>query len=75
MRQQGFFVSSDVFKSYKDKNGDFKEPLENDIAGLLELYEATYLRVPGEVILDDALAFTKARLDEMSNDPFLRNDT
>nr|GEU62962.1 alpha-isocomene synthase [Tanacetum cinerariifolium] len=50
MRQQGFFVSSDVFKSYKDKNGDFKEPLENDIAGLLELYEATYLRVPGEAM-------------------------
>ncbi|GJZ32594.1 alpha-isocomene synthase [Tanacetum coccineum] len=31
MRQQGFFVSSDVFKSYKDKYGAFKEPLENDI--------------------------------------------
>ncbi|PWA44088.1 Alpha-isocomene synthase [Artemisia annua] len=73
MRQQGFFVSSDVFKSYKDKNGAFKEPLENDIAGLLELYEATYLRVPGEVILDDALSFTKARLDAISNDPLWRN--
>ncbi|PWA83975.1 Alpha-isocomene synthase [Artemisia annua] len=73
MRQQGFFVSSDVFKSYKDKNGAFKEPLENDVAGLLELYEATYLRVPGEVILDDALAFTKARLDDISNDPLWRN--
>ncbi|PWA53056.1 Terpene synthase, metal-binding domain-containing protein [Artemisia annua] len=73
MRQRGFFVSSDLFKSYKDKNGAFKEPLENNIAGLLELYEATYLRVPGEVILDDALAFTKARLDDISNDPLWRN--
>lgn len=54
-------------------NGAFKEPLENDIEGLLELYEATYLRVPGEVILDDALAFTKARLNDISNDPLWRN--
>ena len=37
------------------------------------MYEAAYLRVPGEVILDDALAFTKARLDDISNDPLWTN--
>ncbi|KAK9066882.1 hypothetical protein SSX86_014205 [Deinandra increscens subsp. villosa] len=66
MRQHGFFVSSDIFNGYKGEDGEFKEPLENDIEGLLELYEATYLRVPGEVILDDALAFTRGRLDDIS---------
>ncbi|KAM0001678.1 putative alpha-isocomene synthase [Helianthus debilis subsp. tardiflorus] len=73
MRQHGFFVSSDIFKSYKDKDGAFKEPLKSDIEGLLELYEATYLRVPGEVILDEALAFTRGRLDDISKDPSLSN--
>ncbi|MFS7973251.1 putative alpha-isocomene synthase [Helianthus anomalus] len=62
MRQHGFFVSS-----------AFKEPLESDIEGLLEFYEATYLRVPGEVILDDALAYTRGRLDDISKHPSLSN--
>nr|QYL01195.1 terpene synthase 5 [Stevia rebaudiana] len=73
MRQHGYFVSSDIFNSYKGKDGAFKEPLENDIEGLLELYEATYLRVPGEIILDDALAFTRVRLDDISKNPSLSN--
>ncbi|KAI7746587.1 hypothetical protein M8C21_005741 [Ambrosia artemisiifolia] len=73
MRQHGFFVSSDIFKSYKGKDGAFKEPLEKDVEGLLELYEATYLRVPGEVILDEALAYTRGRLDDISRDPSLSN--
>ncbi|MFS7973245.1 putative alpha-isocomene synthase [Helianthus anomalus] len=73
MRQHGFFVSSDIFKSYKEKGGAFKEPLESDIEGLLEFYEATYLRVPGEVILDDALTYTRGRLDDISKDPSLSN--
>nr|XP_043636635.1 alpha-isocomene synthase-like [Erigeron canadensis] len=71
MRQNGYFVSSDVFNSYKDKDGAFKDPLENDIQGLLDLYEAAYLRVPEEVILDDALAYTKSRLNDIANDPLI----
>ncbi|XP_076913015.1 alpha-isocomene synthase-like [Bidens hawaiensis] len=73
MRQHGFFVSSDIFNSYKGKDGTFKEPLENDIEGLLELYEATYLRVPGEIIIDDALAFARGRLEHNLKDPSLKN--
>ncbi|KAI7746588.1 hypothetical protein M8C21_005742 [Ambrosia artemisiifolia] len=73
MRQHGFFVSGDIFKRYKGKDGAFKEPLENDTESLLELYEATYLRVPGEIILDDALAYTRRRLDDISKDPSLSN--
>ncbi|KAF5764308.1 putative alpha-isocomene synthase [Helianthus annuus] len=34
MRQHGFFVSSDIFKSYKGKDGAFKDPLKNDIEAL-----------------------------------------
>ncbi|KAK1433294.1 hypothetical protein QVD17_10204 [Tagetes erecta] len=71
MRQHGFFVSSDFFNSYKGKDGGFIEPLADDIEGLLDLYEAAYLRFPGEVILDDALVFARARLDDIAKDPSL----
>nr|QIT07369.1 beta-caryophyllene synthase 2 [Atractylodes lancea] len=69
MRQQGFFVSCDVFNNYKDKDGAFKESLTKDVQGMLDLYEATYMRVSGEIILDDALVFTRTCLDDISKDP------
>ncbi|XP_071737754.1 alpha-isocomene synthase-like [Rutidosis leptorrhynchoides] len=73
MRQHGIFVSCDIFNIYKDSDGAFKESLKTDIEGLLDLYEATYLRVPGEVILDDALGFTRNLLDNISKDPLVKN--
>ncbi|PWA68010.1 (-)-germacrene D synthase [Artemisia annua] len=75
LRQQGFYVSCDTLNQYKDNNGSFKESLTNDVHGLLELYEAAYMRVDGEVILDDALVFTKTHLDKMSKDSLGCNPT
>ncbi|KAI3807447.1 hypothetical protein L1987_23375 [Smallanthus sonchifolius] len=43
--------------------------ITDDVQGMLELYEATYMRVPGETVLDDALVFTKTRLSNIANDP------
>ncbi|MFS7953440.1 putative (-)-beta-caryophyllene synthase [Helianthus anomalus] len=68
LRQQGFHVSCDVFNEYKDENGSFKESLASDVEGLLELYEATYLKVQGEVVLEDALVFTRTHLNKIAND-------
>ncbi|KAJ9565335.1 hypothetical protein OSB04_001301 [Centaurea solstitialis] len=48
------FHQVDIFHIYKDENGSFKDSLTNDVQGMLELYEATYMRVQGEVILDEA---------------------
>ncbi|KAJ0951802.1 putative (-)-beta-caryophyllene synthase [Helianthus annuus] len=69
MRQKGFFVSCDIMNNYKDNDEAFKEKFANDVEEMLNLYEATFLRVPGEVILEDALTFTRARLDNMAKDP------
>ncbi|XP_071737758.1 beta-caryophyllene synthase-like [Rutidosis leptorrhynchoides] len=74
MRQQGFFVSCDIFNGYKDSNGTFMEHLKNDVQGMLDFYEATFMNVPGEVILDAALVFTRARLDEVAKDPHLTSN-
>ncbi|KAK1427320.1 hypothetical protein QVD17_16003 [Tagetes erecta] len=68
LRQQGFYVSCDIFNQYKNEQGVFKE-FFNNVEELLELYEVTWLRVQGEVVLDDALEFTRTRLAKIAKDP------
>ncbi|XP_076941113.1 beta-caryophyllene synthase-like [Bidens hawaiensis] len=68
LRQQGFYVSCDIFNEYKDESGCFKDSLTNDVQGLIELYEAAYLGVHGEVVLEDALVFTRNRLNQIAKD-------
>ena len=36
--------------------------MTSDVRGLLELYEASYMRTHGEDILDEAIAFTTSQL-------------
>ncbi|XP_076907188.1 (E)-beta-farnesene synthase-like [Bidens hawaiensis] len=69
LRQQGFNVSSGIFKNHMDDKGNFKESLCEDAQGMLALYEASYMRVEGEKVLDDALEFTKTHLAIIAKDP------
>ncbi|XP_011030746.1 PREDICTED: (-)-germacrene D synthase-like isoform X2 [Populus euphratica] len=68
LRQQGHYVSCDVFKKFKDTEGNFKVCLTNDIQGMLSLYEATHLRVHGEDILEEALTFATTHLKSITTD-------
>ncbi|KAL8154988.1 hypothetical protein AgCh_000379 [Apium graveolens] len=63
LRQQGHFVSSDVFYKFKDIKGNFNENIVKDVRGMLSLYEAAHLRVQGEAILEEALQFTTTHLN------------
>ncbi|KAJ9552683.1 hypothetical protein OSB04_016728 [Centaurea solstitialis] len=67
-------LNVDIFHKYKDENGSFKDSLTNDVQDL-ELYEATYMRVQGEVILDEAFVFTCSRLDKIAKDLLQRDST
>ncbi|PWA82976.1 sesquiterpene cyclase (chloroplast) [Artemisia annua] len=69
LRQQGFNVSSGIFKNHMDDKGKFKEHLSGDVQGMLGLYEAAYLSMKGEKELDDALEFTKTHLGNIAKDP------
>ncbi|KAK1419331.1 hypothetical protein QVD17_28496 [Tagetes erecta] len=73
LRQQGFYASCGIFNKYKDEQGAFKAALANNVEEMLELYEASWLRVPGEVVLDDALEFTRTHLAEIVKDPIHNN--
>nr|WBW04474.1 terpene synthase [Ficus esquiroliana] len=67
LRQQGYHVSCDIFKKFMNGEGKFTNTLVSDIRGMLSLYEATYLRVHGEDILDEALDFTTAQLKSVAS--------
>ncbi|KAM7486335.1 hypothetical protein LguiA_002344 [Lonicera macranthoides] len=73
LRQQGHYVSCDVFNKFKNGERKFKESLINDMQGLLSLYESAHLRVHEEDILDEALEFTTSHLEQMLNS--LSNNT
>lgn len=55
-----------MFNKFKGNEGDFKENLHNDGKGLLSLYEASFLGVRGDDILDEARSFTKDRLIKLT---------
>ncbi|PIA50712.1 hypothetical protein AQUCO_01200141v1 [Aquilegia coerulea] len=65
LRQQGFSVSQDVFKVFKDHQGNFIEQLSQDVNGILSLYEASYLGTEGEDILNDAKVFARHHLKDI----------
>ncbi|XP_019437424.1 PREDICTED: probable terpene synthase 2 isoform X2 [Lupinus angustifolius] len=62
-----------VFNKFRDVHGKFDERINTDVEGMLSLYEASYLRIHGENILDEALAFTSTHLESISSQlrPFL----
>ncbi|CAL5356709.1 unnamed protein product [Camellia sinensis] len=60
-----------VFNSFRDKFGNFKKSLCEDTKGLLSLYEASYLLMEDESILEEARDFTAKHLKKESLDPNL----
>ncbi|KAI3456990.1 hypothetical protein Pfo_013653 [Paulownia fortunei] len=65
LRQQGYYVSCDVFNKFINHEGNFKESLINNVEGMLNLYEAAHFGVNGEVILDKALKFSSSYLESL----------
>ncbi|WVZ95795.1 hypothetical protein U9M48_041515, partial [Paspalum notatum var. saurae] len=62
LRKHRYRVSPDVFTGFKDDEGAF--PSDNP-AELLSLYNAAHMRTHGEVILDEAILFTRRHLETM----------
>lgn len=58
---------TEIFDVFKDETRKFKESLSNDIKGVLSLYEASFLLIPGETILEEARDFTSKHLKDFVN--------
>ncbi|GMH29615.1 hypothetical protein Nepgr_031458 [Nepenthes gracilis] len=69
LRQSGFYVSTDIFKKFRDKKGNFKESIIGDVMGMLSLYEASHLKVHGEEIMNEALKFATSHLQSIAIRP------
>ncbi|KAF8651413.1 hypothetical protein HU200_063411 [Digitaria exilis] len=64
LRQHGFWVPTDVFDKFRDnETGSFNINIRNDPRGLLSLYNAAHMVVPGEMVLDDAISFARRHLE------------
>uniref|UniRef100_A0ACD6A9J9 Uncharacterized protein n=1 Tax=Avena sativa TaxID=4498 RepID=A0ACD6A9J9_AVESA len=63
LRQHGLWVPTDVFERFRDEQGCFSESLSNDPKGVLSLYNAAHMAIPGEVVLDDAITFARGHLE------------
>ncbi|TKW24719.1 hypothetical protein SEVIR_3G068100v4 [Setaria viridis] len=60
LRKHGYKVSPDVLARFKDEDGGF---LADNPADLLSLYNAAHMRTHGEIILDEAILFTRSFLE------------
>ena len=65
---------ADVFHVFINKMGTVKPWLNEDIKGILCLYEASYLSVEGENILEEARDFTRNFLEEYLERTVDQND-
>eukprot|EP00258_Populus_trichocarpa_P045049 XP_024461068.1 probable terpene synthase 9 isoform X2 [Populus trichocarpa] len=67
LRQHAFSVSTDVLGKFRsNRDGKFKDSIRTDVAGLLSLYEASYLGVPGEDhVLEEAKNFSSKHLKSL----------
>ncbi|KAF6176034.1 hypothetical protein GIB67_003764 [Kingdonia uniflora] len=65
LRQNGYHPSADVFNKFKDENGTFKLSLRENHRGIMELFEASELRIEGEIILDEASVFASKHLNDV----------
>jgi (S)-beta-macrocarpene synthase len=55
------YMHADVFLKFKDQLGNF---VEADTRSLLSLYNAAYLRIHRETVLDEAISFTTRVLQD-----------
>ncbi|XP_057764713.1 exo-alpha-bergamotene synthase-like [Salvia miltiorrhiza] len=69
LRQSGYHVPQEVFCSFMDDVGNFKASVCEDVRGVVSLYEASYLSMEGESILDLAKDFSlnnlSGRIDQI----------
>nr|GEU38929.1 R-linalool synthase QH1, chloroplastic-like [Tanacetum cinerariifolium] len=71
LRQYSYHIPQEIFDDIKDETGNFKACVREDVVGMLNLYEASFLGVEDEKLLDGVREFTTKCLREKLE----KNDT
>ncbi|KAG2709342.1 hypothetical protein I3843_05G213000 [Carya illinoinensis] len=67
LRQNGYNAPQEIFSNLMNETGNFKEYLCDDIEGMLALYEASFILIEGESIMEEAREFATKHLKEYVN--------
>ncbi|GMI83349.1 terpene synthase 02 [Hibiscus trionum] len=62
LRENCYPVTADVFEKFKGGDGKFKGSISGDVEELLSLNEASFMAIPGEMILEEAKGFSNESL-------------
>ncbi|KAL5839736.1 hypothetical protein ACOSQ4_012344 [Xanthoceras sorbifolium] len=62
LRQHGYEISQDIFRSFADEKSRFSTSKCTEIKGVIELYEASHLGLEGENLLAEAGIFSTKTL-------------
>ncbi|KAI5340388.1 hypothetical protein L3X38_019662 [Prunus dulcis] len=68
LREHGISISPEVFNKFRSRDGSFEDSLSKDVEGLLSLYEASHLGMPGEEedhVLEEAKSFSTRNLRQI----------
>lgn len=68
LRQHNFGVPQEIFKEFLDEFGKFKASLSKDMKGMVSLYEASFLSIKNEKIMDEAQDFATKHMNDYTND-------
>ncbi|KAF8030020.1 hypothetical protein BT93_E2441 [Corymbia citriodora subsp. variegata] len=68
LKQHGYNIPQDVFQKFMNKIGTFNESINEDVKGLLGLYEASFHGLEGETILDEACNYASKHLKDLNLD-------
>ncbi|KAL5797769.1 hypothetical protein ACOSQ2_002589 [Xanthoceras sorbifolium] len=66
LRDHGHSISSDVFDKFRGRDGRFSDNTKGDTAGVLSLYEASFLGIQGDDVLEEATSFSRKHLKRLS---------
>uniref|UniRef100_A0A0E0HCB2 Terpene synthase n=2 Tax=Oryza nivara TaxID=4536 RepID=A0A0E0HCB2_ORYNI len=72
LRENGFWVSPDVFKIFKGEDVRFTDAISNEPRGLLSLYNGAHLLVHDETELVEAISFARDHLQSICDSSELK---
>ncbi|GMI83352.1 terpene synthase 10 [Hibiscus trionum] len=62
LRDNCYPVTADVFEKFKGGDGKFMDSISGNVEELLSLYEASFMAIPGELILEEVKGFCNQSL-------------